>query len=638
MDKAVYIASPDATVTYYVNGAKSNAIADDAAIAVGAIVDLIDNDNNGKYDVVRITEKTVATVGDNGVTISKATSASKEDAVTIDGIDAIKGVAISRVKGYADLVKGDVVLYVKIGNTFYLETAESVTGVISGSKKVNSTTTGYILGGTTYVASGLKAGSDVVTPFKDFASYNKDLTLYLDNNGSVVKLVLDTEAESKDYAIVEETLWYNQGFGNGYGQAKLILTDGTTEIVTVSKVNNVKAEAGSTANNKTSIKNLTNGNFYAYVIDSNGDYALQTISKSTNTVFADETVITRGVAKFAGSNNNFVGNNATTFIVKSGDKYNVYTGIANVPASKTSTSYVNGTALVNSNKVATFVYMDGANTQEATAQSTVYFLDVASFSYMPESSSGKGDDYYSYDAIVDGKLETVKVTPSFHAATGAGALANGLKAVIYDKSTGYITGYDNGGTVSNAVTGITSNEKAADGTILLGDTYFTYTDDTEGYIVNKETREASISSMDKVAKNAANAVITAVVKTAAATEAKKTTLTALYVEYKPSEGGSSDVTPGIASLTKVELSKDSGLKVTATVSEKAADKMDGTYKIEKYMENTNVWMEVDAGAISVVKEDTIGTATFAEAGDGLYRATVTLSGVTMTSGNFTYVK
>ena len=54
---------------------------------------------------------------------------------------------------------------------------------------------------------------------------------------------------------------------------------------------------------------------------------------------------------------------------------------------------------------------------------------------------------------------------------GAGALANGLKAVIYDKSTGYITGYDNGGTVSNAVTGITSNEKAADGTILLGDTY-----------------------------------------------------------------------------------------------------------------------------------------------------------------------
>ena len=38
--------------------------------------------------------------------------------------------------------------------------------------------------------------------------------------------------------------------------------------------------------------------------------------------------------------------------------------------------------------------------------------------------------------------------------------------------------------------------------------------------------------MDKVAKNAANAVITAVVKNAA-TDAKKTTLTALYVEYKP---------------------------------------------------------------------------------------------------------
>ena len=115
-------------------------------------------------------EKTVATVGDNGVTISKATSASKEDAVTIDGIDAIKGVAISRVKGYADLVKGDVVLCVKIGNTFYLETAESVTGVISGSKKVNSTSLPVTFWAALLIGSGLKAGSDVVTPFNDFAS------------------------------------------------------------------------------------------------------------------------------------------------------------------------------------------------------------------------------------------------------------------------------------------------------------------------------------------------------------------------------------------------------------------------------------------------------------------------------------
>ena len=67
-----------------------------------------------------------------------------------------------------------------------------------------------------------------------------------------MKLVLDTEAESKDYAIVEETLWYNQGFGQWlWSRSSSSLTDGTTEIVTVSKVNNVKAEAGSTANNKT---------------------------------------------------------------------------------------------------------------------------------------------------------------------------------------------------------------------------------------------------------------------------------------------------------------------------------------------------------------------------------------------------
>ena len=138
-------------------------------------------------------------------------------------------------------------------------------------------------------------------------------------------------------------------------------------------------------------------------------------------MFADETVITRGVAKFAGSNNNFVGNNATTFIVKSGDKYNVYTGIANVPASKTSTSYVNGTALVNSNKVATFVYMDGANTQEATAQSTVYFLMWPPFSYMPESSSvARVMTTTPTTRSWTASWRLSAVTPSFHAATRCG--------------------------------------------------------------------------------------------------------------------------------------------------------------------------------------------------------------------------
>ncbi len=558
-DKAAYRASKDTKVDYYYNGAKSNeSSVSTAAAKAGVIIDLIDNDSNGKYDVVRATEKTVATVGEKGVTVSKATSASKVDSVTIDGVAEITNVAVDRVKGYADLAAKDFILYVKVGNTYYIEKAATVTGTITGTKKVSSTVTGYLLGGEAYTASGL-----VSDPFADFNNkFNTDLTLYLDNNGSVVKVVFDTEADSNDYAVVLETAWITtQGVGaKVYGEALLLMTDGTTQVVRVSKVGTAPA---ADENSDKKIDNVNEGQFYTYKTDADGNYILGTNAKYSN-VKIDKKTITPGKAQFA-AGVDAVGNNATVFLVatKGADNkitYATYTGIANVPGT-TSSKTNSGYALVNATtKVASFVYIsDGENTTMGTTQSTVYFLNKDNYTYTPESASGKGDDYYTYDAIVDGKVGTVKV------ASGAqSSIANGLMAVTYDKSTGYVAAAST--SVSNEIRG-NSNGKASAGTIKVGDNFYTYTDSCEVYLINSETKAVNVTAMDSVTANT-NATVVGVVKNAAAANADATTLKALYIEYTPASGGTNSETATGFNVNDIKFTPGAS-KITFTANVKA---------------------------------------------------------------------
>ncbi|WP_294553369.1 S-layer homology domain-containing protein [uncultured Pseudoflavonifractor sp.] len=553
-DKAAYRASKDTKVDYYYNGSKSNeSSVSTAAAKAGVIIDLIDNDNNGKYDVVRATEKTVATVGEKGVTVSKATSASKVDSVTIDGVVEITNVAVDRVKGYADLAANDVILYVKVGNTYYIEKAAAVTGTITGTKKVSSSVTGYLLGGDTYTASGL-----VSNPFADFNNkFNTGLTLYLDDNGSVVKVVFDTEADSNDYAVVLETAWVTtQGVGaKGYGEALLLMTDGTTQVVRVSKVGNAPAADG---NSDKKIDNVNEGQFYTYKTDANGNYVLGTNAKYENKVITSAT-ITSGKAEFV---TGVVGNNATVFLVKTTTdgqaSYAVYTGIANVPGTA-SAKENNGYALVNkATGIASFVYIsDGENTTKGTTQSTVYFLNKDNYTYTPESASGKGDDYYTYDAIVDGKVGTVKV------ASGAqSSIVNGLMAVTYDKSTGYVAVASS--SVSNKISG-NSNGKASAGAIKVGDKFYTYTDNCEVYLINAATKAVNVTTMDSVTANA-TANIVGVVK--GSSGASATTLKALYIEYTPASGGTSGETATGFDVQNIKFTPGAS-KVTFTANVKA---------------------------------------------------------------------
>ena len=549
VDKAAYIASADTQVTYYVNGTRVNATDTKVTTPVkGAIVDLIDNDNNGKYDVVRVTVKTVATVGDSGVTISKATSASKEDAVTVNGT-ALASIPASRIKGYEELVKGDVILYVKIGNTYYIETAETAEGQITGTRNTSSGT-GYVLSGTPYYKSGLSNESAAVDPFASFNDFNKDIALYLDDNGTVVATKLLEEAAPAQYAVVAASAWVG---GNGglasskYAEAQLVFTDGSADIVRISKVTkadgtvvNFKYAQGSMESDA-NVQAALNTYIYTYTVDSvTGAYALTEIKSpsSVKTINADG-IIKRGVVNFAKdtSGNAIKGNNATIFLTANTKTdgtvtYNVRTGISEAPIYDGSTNHkATGHVLVNKAGFATIVYIsNGDAASSATSKDLVYFVST-SYDKYPGTSTTPA--YREYDAIVNGELTTVKVRDD---VTETNPIAATLMEVTYADE--YITTVKTETDSNSAAATAPGTVKASDGLVGFGNgssvQYFTYTDDTKVFFIDKGA--ATEASVGDITTDTNDTVYYTVV---AASKDSTQPLACVYITKVANEGGTS---------------------------------------------------------------------------------------------------
>ena len=603
-DKAVYIATADTGVTYYLNGSRADAAAV-ASPAVGAIVDLIDNDNNGKYDVVRVTEKTVATVGGNGVTVSKATSASREDAVTVNGTELVS-IPVSRIVGYEDLVSGDVILYVKVGNIFYIEKAATVEGQISGTK--NSVWgTGYVLSGTPYYRSGLKNESAaVVDPFNGFSNFSKDIALYLDDNGTVVAIKLLEQAAPAQYAVVTASAWVG---GNGglasskYAEAQLAFTDGTSDIVRISKVTkadgtvvNFKYAAGS-MDDDTDVQNALNKTFYTYTVDSvTGAYALTEIKApaTVKDINADGK-ITRGVVNFTkdSEGNAIKGNSATTFIIATPKadgtvSYSVKNGIANAPVyTGTESSKATGRVLVAKTGFATIVYIsNGDKASSAVANDMAYFLST-SYTYYPGTSTTPA--YREYDAIVKGEITTVKVRNDV-----SGTVTANLMKVTY--SDGYITTVAAEDDDNSAAAAHEGTVKAANALVGFGNgsnvEYFTYTDNTLVFFIDATAGTATAGTIDDITTDANDKVYYTV---ASATSDPTQPLTYVYITKVANQGGTSGGESTGFSVSNFNVVGGAGkATISATVTGKsAADTGDITIKYTpSRMTENGTWVEL----------------------------------------------
>ena len=558
----------EGTVNYYKNGTSIGTSADTNIGKKGVVVEFKNTNDTAGVDTVVITEKTavaltaapvVGTVnGKTVVTIAEAGIANKD---------------ASKVVGYEGLAKGDVILYLNIGGTTYIEKATKITGSVVG----NNSTYGALIGGTYYLASELNGKTYDNNAITDTATYD----FYLDNGGYIVAAVKVSDGTSvtTNLAVVTDVAWVKPDSSGSltstakpYMEARLVFTDGTSQVVKVASVNgivpvavgtvvgeNLKYNNGSsaattvaagtataktfyyvakdttvtgkyygvesaadlTATDAKALSNttttttgnfITTGLFYNYSVNAKGEYvltSLNALTQGSNQVV--NSTITNGKPNFTGS---LVGNANTVFVYATTNAagettYTVYTGIANVP---TTSGTVSGTAIKNPAGVVTYVFVNIQSTVTASTD-LVYILS-------DDYTSVTGETAYLYEVLLNGAATTLKL-----ATTGYNAGELYAVESISDKDVYTLS---NTNIMATADTGI----KSVVGNVLLaGSNAYAYASGTPAYVVDGKTVVATtvdalaLDGNDKVAViKAADNTVLAVYVTKVSQEATNVTI------------------------------------------------------------------------------------------------------------------
>ena len=224
---------------------------------------------------------------------------------------------------------------------------------------------------------------------------NEAYTLVLDANGYVI--YTDGTAGHNDYVYVAEIA--HTGGAKADLEADAYFIDGTNKVVVVD--NDDEIEDNTDFENK----------WYSYNEKSNGKYELEAITDEKNetyTVSADnQKIVENGKSSiYTDKVGGAKANNDTIFVVNDDDDVTAYTGIKNVPDITSKTADVT-VAVVNDGAYADVVYIYSADMSiSGDSGDRVYLLESK-----PNASVDKDDNkYYEYDAIVNGKITTVKAT------------------------------------------------------------------------------------------------------------------------------------------------------------------------------------------------------------------------------------
>lgn len=465
------------TITGYLNGVKettdttpANGIPDaveNAAKIKGALVELIDTVGDGYVTVIRVTNYTVATISGD----VKTKTVDDELKVTVPGISGLSNIAASSVKGYEDLEKDDVVLWYKNSDSgvYYIEKAEVVSGKVSSRSSANALT----INGDSYSKSGLTGTSADAQLTTKWTNFTDEFDFYLDKASNIVAFSAVTDNATTNYAIVLAAKWIDKGDveASEYLQAKLLLSDGTTEVVTVKTVDGNTAVK---ANENIAVD--TSKAFYTYKTDKNGKYAIEKVTADTANWDAQE--IVKGNARFIKDNTTVSANAKTVFIVEKapvgGDKtYSTYTGYANVPSMASANVVV---VKAEDSSVANYVYLTTTSFKgDAADMSYVYIIDPTDYSEVPDADGNI--DYYTTKAIV-GEDEI-----DFMFDDDANWATKVPSAGFYDFSA-----ENDVATVSTAKASTVKNVLAAlgDGILDNGTTVYTLDDDSIIYLIEDD--------------------------------------------------------------------------------------------------------------------------------------------------------
>lgn len=389
--------------------------------------------------------------------------------VTVEGEKAYKTDAFA---------EDDVVVYTKADGE--IQTMALAQKAASGEVTRMVTTAGkasLTIGGTEYKLAQKFAVADS----KTINVKNGEYDLYVDANGYAV-YAAETKAAEAQYAVVLDVK--SNGWSSGNGTAKIVLADGT------------QAEVEFKSNEKVTAAIVKNNNVLVAYTVKDGVYTFTKAMNDAPTSYKIE----KGNATLG---TNLYADSKTVFIVRSGDKdsytYTSYTGIKNVPTIKDAKATV-----ISDSTIAKLVYVTSGSES----------ISDGNFIYVAGASETKGNDgevFYTYNAVVDGKITTVDSSKAL----------NGLyDSVTYDKN-GKITSSseakpgDKSGTASKV--GDVSN-----GLVTLDTKKYSYADNVVVYEIDKDGKITQ-SSMKSVENTASASVYFTL---------KDNVITALYVAEK----------------------------------------------------------------------------------------------------------
>ena len=395
---------------------------------------------------------------------------------------------------------------------------EGTVTVAENSVENNKDKKALTINGTKYKASAKISGENLSD-----VSVKQDYTIYLDSYGYMI-YVEENEAIG-DYALI---LNIKQGSNDWYlgNRAELLFTDGTTKIVTTDKDYFTK-------------KDMRENQIVTYKVNDDGEYVLKALDSKKIVTGEEKTLVmenNKAGIKIDGTT--YTANSASTFVVAdagSTDDFTAYVGIKSAPSINTTGATgkddkASTYAYCKSGKMITVMFVfPGKDVEINDATSNALFVANGSVSNLIHDNDG---DYFTFSAVVDGELKTVKVAQDVK-VDGVKQTEKQIKKNFgglfksYTTDKGIITSvktyedYDKNQDVENesAVNGTVSgiDKVSKEYTVKLGlqkngEYKYTITVDKDAKIFYVNTDdEISVSSYSAIAKDD-NDVVYAVVK------------------------------------------------------------------------------------------------------------------------------
>ena len=326
----------------------------------------------------------------------------------------------------------DVVLFT------YSQKENEIESVVK-AESVTGTLTQYTLGKKLTLADKEYKYNENSVAFKmgeTSMSTKSDYIAYLDQNGLVI-YVDEVKFDASKYAFVMYAQSTNSKFGKD--QAQLVMSDGTVKTVDTdddytdlvgrivyyradSSNEYVLREAANQAYNGVAATGSAKTTFVTHAKDetvSGYNYTTDGPVVGGNAGF--KMVNTKAKIELTSSTDYVYANSETVFVVAEVDStgkvnYDTYTGIKNAPTIKgtwdntekpTAGSHAVEAAYVKSGNLVTFMFIDATGAYTTNGKKDITFL--AGQSVSKATYDVDGNVWYSYNAVVDGEITTVKV-------------------------------------------------------------------------------------------------------------------------------------------------------------------------------------------------------------------------------------